>query len=91
MTRLPPCQLSRKKFNETKVNDHGLNDDQVKLIMLINGIKAAQEIGPWKDRWVMHRLPTQGGSREVQLFLTDMGDYDESSSMDDTSMTLGSQ
>ena len=68
---------SRKIFDETAAQHSGLTENQVKLLMLKNGIFAAKQIGQWKDRWVMHPLPTLSEAEKASCFLTDMGDNDE--------------
>lgn len=68
---------SRKVFDETASQHPGLPENQVKLLMLKNEIHAAKLIGQWKDRWVMHPLPTLSEAEKASCFLTDMGDYDE--------------
>lgn len=67
---------SAKTFKAMQFANPGLTDDEVKLLMLKNGINAAQAIGQWKDRWVMHPLPTISEAEKASCFLTDMGDYD---------------
>lgn len=67
---------SKKTFNAMKSANAGLSDDEVRLLMLKNGINAAQAIGQWKDRWVMYPLPTISEAEKASCFLTDMGDYD---------------
>lgn len=68
---------SRKIFDETAAQHPELTENQVKLLMLKNGILAARQIGQWKDRWVMHPLPTLSEAEKASCFLTDLGDYDE--------------
>ena len=45
-------------FNEIAEANPELTRDEVKLLMLRERINAAKQIGQWKDRWVMHPLPT---------------------------------
>ena len=67
---------SRKVFKITAAQFPALTEDQVKLVMLKNEINASQQIGQWKDRWVMHPLPTVSEAEKASCFLTDLGDYD---------------
>lgn len=54
----------------------GLTENEVKLLLLKARIAAAQSIGQWKDRWVMHPLPSMTEPEKALCYLTDMGDYD---------------
>jgi hypothetical protein len=62
-------------FKEIAASNPKLDKDGVKLLMLTNEIQAAKQIGQWKDRWVMHPLPTISEAEKASCFLTDMGDY----------------
>jgi transposase-like protein len=52
------------------------DEDMVKLMMLKDRIALAQEIGPWKDRWVSHPLPSLSEPEKAACHLTDLGQYD---------------
>ena len=54
----------------------GLTENEVKLVLLKARIAAAQSIGQWKDRWVMHPLPSMAEPEKALCYLTDMCDYD---------------
>ena len=64
-------------FNEIAEANPELTRDEVKLLMLRERINAAKQIGQWKDRWVMHPLPTISESEKASCHLTDLGDYDD--------------
>jgi transposase-like protein len=67
---------ARDRFKKLALDHPGLKESEVKLILLKQEIQAAQKIGQWKDRWVMHPLPTLSEAEKASCFLTDMGDYD---------------
>ncbi len=67
---------ARDRFSKLSLKYPGLKQSEVKLILLKQEIQAAQKIGQWKDRWVMHPLPTLSEAEKASCFLTDMGDYD---------------
>jgi hypothetical protein len=52
-----------------------LDKNGVKLMMLKDRIAKAQTIGPWKDRWVSHPLPTLSETDKAMCHLTDIGAY----------------
>lgn len=68
---------AQQRFVEVSDNHPELDRDGVRLWMLKEEIRAAKEIGQWKDRWVMHPLPTISESEKASCFLTDRNDYDE--------------
>lgn len=68
---------SQKVFDKIASKNPALTKNEVKLLMLKNEIHAAKQIGQWKDRWVMHPLPTMSEAEKASCFLTDMGDYDD--------------
>jgi len=68
---------SRKLFDEIASQNPDLTESEVQLLMLKNEIRSSKQIGQWKDRWVMHPLPTLSEAEKASCFLTDMGDYDE--------------
>lgn len=68
---------AKKEFKQIAANHPGFMESEVKLLLLKQGIQAAQKIGQWKDRWVMHPLPTMSESEKASCFLTDLSDYDE--------------
>lgn len=55
----------------------GLDENAVKLVLLKLRIAEARALGPWKDRWVFHPLPTMAEPEKAMCWLTDFGDYDE--------------
>jgi transposase-like protein len=54
----------------------GMTERHIKLHMLKERIAAAQAIGQWKDRWVLHPLPSMSEPEKALCYLTDFGDYD---------------
>ncbi|WP_281401101.1 hypothetical protein [sulfur-oxidizing endosymbiont of Gigantopelta aegis] len=36
-----------------------------------------QEIGNWKDKWLLHPFPNMSEPEKAICYLTDYGDYDE--------------
>lgn len=68
---------ARDRFKKLALSHPGLKQSEVKLLLLKQEIQVAKKIGQWKDRWVMHPLPTLSESEKASCFLTDMGDYDE--------------
>ena len=67
---------ARDRFKKLALSHPGLKQSGVKLLLLKQEIEAAKSIGQWKDRWVMHPLPTLSEAEKSSCFLTDMGDYD---------------
>lgn len=43
----------------------------------LGGLHVRCEIGPWRDRWVFHPLPTMAEPEKAVCYLTDFKDYDE--------------
>ena len=67
---------SKKLFKEYAERHPEMDDDEVKTLMLMEQIRAAREIGKWKDRWVAHPLPTMSEPDKASCMLTDLGDYE---------------
>lgn len=63
-------------FNAVADTHPGLTEHQVKLEMLKQRIAAARTIGQWKDRWILHPLPSMTEPEKALCLLTDFGDYD---------------
>ena len=49
--------------------------DEVMLALLRSRIAEAQTIGPWKDRWVSHPLPSMSEPEKALCHLTDFGQF----------------
>lgn len=64
-------------FDLVAANNPGLEEYEVKLMMLKGRIQTAQSIGPWRDRWVFHPLPSISEPEKALCHLTDLGQYDE--------------
>lgn len=54
----------------------GYTEHEIKLELLKERIAAAKTIGQWKDRWVLHPLPSMAEPLKAMCLLTDLGDYD---------------
>ncbi|MCX7185111.1 MAG: hypothetical protein NTW90_07755 [Nitrosospira sp.] len=67
---------ARGEFDSVAAANPSLDENGVKLLMLKDRIAKAQTIGPWKDRWVFHPLPTLSEADKAVCHLTDMGLYD---------------
>jgi hypothetical protein len=66
---------SQKEFDDVAAAYPYLDKNGVKLMMLKDRIAKAQTIGPWKDRWVSHPLPTLSETDKAMCHLTDIGSY----------------
>ena len=67
---------AQAEFAREAAKHAGFTENEVKLLLLKARIAAAQSIGQWKDRWVMHPLPSMTEPEKALCYLTDMGDYD---------------
>lgn len=67
---------ARKEFDAVAAANPALDENGVKLLMLKDRIAQAREIGPWKDRWVSHPLPSLSEPEKALCHLTDIGGYD---------------
>lgn len=45
--------------------------------MIRQSMDEIAEIGPWKDRWLVHPFPNMSEPEKAVCYLTDYGDYDE--------------
>ena len=54
----------------------GRTEHEIKLELLKERIAQAKTIGQWKDRWVLHPLPSMSEPLKAMCLLTDLGDYD---------------
>lgn len=64
-------------FAEAAASMPGMNEVAVKLALLKQRIAEGKSIGPWKDRWVRHPLPTISEPEKALCYLTDFGQYDD--------------
>ena len=67
---------AKAKFASEATKHPTLTENEVKLLLLKARIAAAQSIGQWKDRWVMHPLPSMSEPEKALCYLTDFRDYD---------------
>lgn len=68
---------SKKKFDRYKKDRPGIEDSEVKLLMIQDELKRMKEIGKWKDKWLFHPLPGMSEPEKMVCYLTDFKDYDE--------------
>jgi hypothetical protein len=68
---------SKKKFDRYKKDRPGIEDSEVKLLMIQDELKRMKEIGKWKDKWLFHPLPDMSEPEKMVCYLTDFKDYDE--------------
>ncbi|MGH8456623.1 MAG: transposase [Stenotrophobium sp.] len=69
-------KAAAKAFRDVAEGHPTLTEEQVKLLLLRDRIAHAQTMGPWKDRWVVHPLPSMSEPEKAMCYLTDRGDYD---------------
>ena len=68
---------SREEFESSKLLHPGMSDSELETLLMQERMKAAREIGKWRDRWIVHPLPTMSEPEKAVCYLTDYGDYDE--------------
>jgi hypothetical protein len=51
-------------------------EKEAHLALIRDELQRVQEIGPWKDRWVLHPIAKRYEPEKAVCWLTDMGDYD---------------
>lgn len=66
---------AQKEFNEVKRQNPGFTDEQVKLVMIHQRMASMPVLGPWRDRWLLHPLPSMSEPQKAICFLTDRGQY----------------
>lgn len=64
-----------KLREETDDDEAELSDRAVELALLKQRIAAAQTVGPWQDRWVLHPLPNLSEAEKAVCHLTDRGQF----------------
>ena len=69
--------IAKGLFDQEAADNPDLKPHEVKLLMLKARIEEARNIGPWKDRWVFHPLPSLSEAEKALCHLTDFGQYDE--------------
>lgn len=67
---------AKAAFASEAAKHPSLTENEVKLLLLKARIAAAQSIGQWKDRWVMHPLPSMSEPEKALCYLTDFRDFD---------------
>jgi transposase-like protein len=68
---------SRKAFKAVQAQYPDLTENEVKLIIIKQRMETMQEIGKWKDRWLLHPFPNMSEPEKAICYLTNYGDYDE--------------
>jgi len=68
---------SRQLFKGVQANHPDLTENEVKLTLIKQRMANMQEIGKWKDRWLLHPFPNMSEPEKAICYLTDYGDYDE--------------
>jgi len=68
---------SRKAFKTVQAQYLKLKENEVKLIMIKERVASMQELGHWKDKWLLHPFPNMSEPEKAICYLTDYGDYDE--------------
>jgi len=70
-------QTAKRRFEAMQAKHSGLKDWEIKLLMLNEEIAAVSQIGPWKDRWVNHPLPSMSEPEKAMCWLTEHDQFDE--------------
>ena len=68
---------SRRLFKDVQASHPDLTENEVKLMLIKQRMANMQEIGKWKDRWLLHPFPSMSEPEKAICYLTDYGDYDE--------------
>ena len=67
---------AKAAFEEARKTMPTAEEWEVRLALLKANIAAAREFGPWRDRWVMHPMPSLSEPEKALCHLTDLGQYD---------------
>jgi transposase-like protein len=70
-------QTAMRRFGAMQAKHPGLKDWEIKLLMLKEEIAVVSQIGPWKDRWVNHPLPSMSEPEKAMCWLTEHDQFDE--------------
>jgi len=68
---------SRQLFKDVQANHPDLTENKVKLMLIKQRMANMQEIGKWKDRWLLHPFPNMSEPEKAICYLTNYNDYDE--------------
>jgi len=67
---------SRREFRQAQKANPTLSESEVKLMLIKQRMANMDEIGKWKDRWLLHPFPNMSEPEKAICYLTDYGDYD---------------
>jgi len=68
---------SRQLFKGIQTQYPGLTENEIKLMLIKQRMATMQEIGRWKDRWLLHPFPNMSEPEKAICYLTNHKDYDE--------------
>lgn len=68
---------SRAVYRQAQSENPGLDDADLRLLLVKRAMANMSEHGKWKDRWLEHPFPNMGEPGKAICYLTDYGDYDE--------------
>jgi len=68
---------SRQLFKDVQAQYPDLTENEVKLMLIKQRMANMQEIGKWKDRWLIHPFPNMSEPEKAICYLTNYNDYDE--------------
>lgn len=68
-------ELAKTLVEEMKSQGKVMTKDDVVLALLKDRIASARALGPWRDRWVAHPLPSMSEPEKALCHLTDFGQY----------------
>ncbi|WP_246540353.1 hypothetical protein [sulfur-oxidizing endosymbiont of Gigantopelta aegis] len=68
---------SRNYFSDQQKEHPDLSKNKIKLKIIKDRLENMQEIGNWKDKWLLHPFPNMSEPEKAICYLTDYGDYDE--------------
>ena len=74
--RLAAYQLSRAAINK-EIEDQGCSEYVASLNLVRREMARAREIGPFKDRWIIHPLPNKADTDKKVCHLTPFANRDE--------------
>lgn len=70
------CAAAEKRFGDERAAHPGLRDHEIVQEIFKRQLAAMTPHGKWRDRWLVHPLPTISEPELAVSYLTDFGDYD---------------
>lgn len=70
------CAAAEKRFGDERKAHPGLSDHEIVQEIFKRQLAAMTPHGKWRDRWLVHPLPTISEPELAVSYLTDFGDYD---------------